>query len=148
MPRHILILKRGSIVMLLRKLNPKKGFCNGTLKGPSSLQKSSQNVNAVILFLSQELTWHPVIRTSHLFWDGDNFQLFCFCHHNQQTPEPNIRSCWNESKDCGLFSWTALCCFDKIKKSHKFENQNSTQSTARDTIGKWTTFYPTTLFLK
>jgi len=30
MPPHVLELKRGSIVMLLRNLNLKKGLCNGT----------------------------------------------------------------------------------------------------------------------
>jgi len=30
MPPHVLTLKRGSIVMLLRNLNPKMGLCNGT----------------------------------------------------------------------------------------------------------------------
>src|ERR1700733_11810673 len=30
MPLHQLTLKNGSIVMLLRNLNPKKGLCNGT----------------------------------------------------------------------------------------------------------------------
>lgn len=30
MPPHILLLKKGVIIMLLRNLNPKKGLCNGT----------------------------------------------------------------------------------------------------------------------
>ncbi|GBO29830.1 hypothetical protein AVEN_154671-1 [Araneus ventricosus] len=30
MPPHALMLKKGVIVMLLRNLNPKQGFCNGT----------------------------------------------------------------------------------------------------------------------
>ena len=30
MPPHVLLLKKGTIIMLLRNLNPKKGMCNGT----------------------------------------------------------------------------------------------------------------------
>jgi ATP-dependent DNA helicase PIF1 len=30
MPPHVLLLKKGVIIMLLRNLNPKKGMCNGT----------------------------------------------------------------------------------------------------------------------
>lgn len=30
LPPHVLLLKKGSIIMLLRNLNPKKGMCNGT----------------------------------------------------------------------------------------------------------------------
>lgn len=30
MPPHVLLLKKGVIIMLLRNLNPKKGLCNGT----------------------------------------------------------------------------------------------------------------------
>lgn len=30
MPPHVLLLKKGAIIMLLRNLNPKNGLCNGT----------------------------------------------------------------------------------------------------------------------
>ncbi len=40
MPPHVLMLKRGVIIMLLRNLNPKKGLCNGTRMIVRHLQRN------------------------------------------------------------------------------------------------------------
>jgi hypothetical protein len=40
MPPHVLVLKRGVIIMLLRNLNPKKGLCNGTRMIVRDLQRN------------------------------------------------------------------------------------------------------------
>lgn len=41
MPPHTLLLKKGTIVMLLRNLNPKKGLCNGTRLIVEELSKNT-----------------------------------------------------------------------------------------------------------
>lgn len=47
MPPHVLVLKPGAIIMLLRNLNPKKGLCNGTrLK---VLELHQNNIKAKVL---------------------------------------------------------------------------------------------------
>lgn len=40
MPPHVLVLKEGAVVMLLRNLNPQKGLCNGTRLIIKKLQKN------------------------------------------------------------------------------------------------------------
>lgn len=40
MPPHVLLLKKGVIIMLLRNLNPKKGMCNGTRLIVEELQRN------------------------------------------------------------------------------------------------------------
>ena len=47
MPPHVLLLKKGVIIMMLRNLNPKNGLCNGTRLIVESL--NSKNILARIL---------------------------------------------------------------------------------------------------
>ena len=130
MPPHVLLLKKGVVIMLLRNLNPKKGLCNGTPlivedPGRNLIRAriiSTYNRNDIVLIPRIDLapadTTLPFI-TIQTRPIPDNSRVR---YNNKQGTGPVIRSCWHSFGDCSIFARSIVCGFITIKICKRSEN--------------------------
>ena len=86
-PTHILRLKKGMPLMLLRNLNPREGLCNGTKL--IYLRSIDNKVLECQIVVSNETS---------------------ICYNNQQISGTDSQDGRCLASDTGLCTWSTLCC--------------------------------------
>ena len=114
-PPHMLNLKPGIPLMLLRNINPRQGLCNGTRL---IFDKCLDNK---LLQCRIAESGHVVLIPRISLWMAKKAipseNLFCYFH--KQIPTANSKVCWCMVARSSLYSWSVICCLLKSEFSIK-----------------------------